>query len=319
MNAPARPSAAPPPDAPHPSSRSSRPRSLRPALALAAALGLAGSSAPGVLAHPRGTAWEAAGNVVSVRVLVGNKATPLYQAAGRADRRYFEASRGRNYALAVRNESGDRVGVLITVDGLNVVSGERSSLGNQESMYVLGPWEEAEIQGWRTSLDEVRRFVFVDEERSYAERTGQGNGDLGWIRVLAFREVGVPRPCVGDDFGSRDARESSRADESGPPSAGAAAPPREQKADADANAGSLSKNRVERQAEAVPGTGWGDRRRDVVTRTLFRAEPTPTDHVVLRYEYAAGLLALGIDCHRPSNRLRERDAGEYGFARPPRG
>jgi len=37
-------------------------------------------------------------------------------------------------------------------------------------------------------MRDVRRFVFVDEERSYAERTGQANGDMGWIRVLSFRE-----------------------------------------------------------------------------------------------------------------------------------
>src|SRR5439155_442973 len=99
-----------------------------------------------------------------------------------SDRLYFQAFKGRNYSLVVRNNTGRRVGVLIAVDGLNVVTGERSSLSRNESMYVLDPNERAVIRGWRTSLDQVRRFVFVDEEHSYAERTDQANGDLGWIR-----------------------------------------------------------------------------------------------------------------------------------------
>ena len=45
----------------------------------------------------------------------------------------------------------------------------RSSLDRGESMYVLDPGESATIRGWRTSLDQIRQFVFVNEERSYAE------------------------------------------------------------------------------------------------------------------------------------------------------
>ena len=58
------------------------------------------------------------GRLVDVQVLVGNQATPLYIAPGRWDRRYFQALRGRNYALAVTNNTGRRIGVLIAVDGL---------------------------------------------------------------------------------------------------------------------------------------------------------------------------------------------------------
>jgi hypothetical protein len=125
---------------------------------------------------------------VDVQIQVDGRVAPLYLAPGHFDRRYFQAFRGRNYSLVVRNNTGRRVGVLIAVDGLNVLNGEISNLSGQESMYVLDPYERAEIRGWRTSLDDVRRFVFVDEERSYAERSDKANGDMGWIRVLSFRE-----------------------------------------------------------------------------------------------------------------------------------
>src|SRR6266850_4804599 len=151
-------------------------------------------AALGLFAKPS-SAWQrddfdftADGRLVDVQVLVGGRSVPLFTAPGRYDRNYFQAFKGRNYSLVLRNNSDRRIGVLIAVGGLNVISGNRSSMSRNESMYVLDPYEQTTINGWRTSLDEVRKFVFVDEERSYAERTGQANGDMGWIRVLAFRE-----------------------------------------------------------------------------------------------------------------------------------
>src|SRR5262245_46977501 len=66
------------------------------------------------------------GTLVEVQVLVDGRRTPFYTAPGQWDRSYFEASHGQNYALRIRNRTDRRVGVLIAVDGLNVVNGERS-------------------------------------------------------------------------------------------------------------------------------------------------------------------------------------------------
>ena len=68
-----------------------------------------------------------------------------------------------------------------------------------------------------------------------------------------------------------------------------------------------------------PGTGWGDRHYDPVRETRFTSEGPAVDHLVLRYEYESGLLALGIEPRHgwPHERLRQRDS-ELGFARPPR-
>ncbi|HUK63667.1 MAG TPA: hypothetical protein VLV15_10040, partial [Dongiaceae bacterium] len=128
------------------------------------------------------------GRLVDVQLRVDGEASPLCVGPGHDDRRYFQAFAGRNYSIVLRNNTGRRVAVLLAVDGLNAVNGEISSLRPSEDMYVLGAYEQATIRGWRTSLDEVRRFVFVDERKSYAQRTGQANSDMGWIRVLSFRE-----------------------------------------------------------------------------------------------------------------------------------
>jgi len=275
------------------------------------------------------------GRLVDVQVLVGNQATPLYIAPGRWDRRYFQALRGRNYALALSNNSGRRIGVLIAVDGLNVVNGQRSSLGSGEAMYVLDPWERTVIRGWRSSLDDVRKFVFVDEERSYAERTGQANGDLGWIRVLAFNEArpwvellgrinGRERVDESQPYGSRESkddgapqaerRDKSAAPESATPPVAEGGP--QGKSEGDNR--TFTRQEVPSPAPSAPGTGYGEKRHDPVRRVWFVPVPVATDHLVLRYEYASGLRALGIEPRGSRDRLWERERGELGFAQPPR-
>jgi hypothetical protein len=261
-----------------------------------------------------GSHGVANGNLVDVQVQVEGRTAPFYFRPGYWDRHYFQAFKGRNYSLVVRNNTGRRVGVLIAVDGINVVNGEKSRLARNESMYVLGPYERAVIRGWRTSLDDIRQFVFVDEERSYAERTGQANGDLGWIRVLSFNE---DRPVVryrpGDE---RDWLGRNGDLEDGP-----AAP----RAQAEEKEGRLNEGRQDLRSksesfhgepDANPGTGWGSGRYDPVRETEFRAARHATDQVILRYEYASGLRAIGIIPGR--NRLWDREQGTLGFAQPPR-
>jgi hypothetical protein len=217
----------------------------------------------------------------------------LFLAPGRSDRWYFEAFHGRNYSLVIRNNTGARVGVLIAVDGLNVVDGERSRLSRHEAMYVLDPHERAEIRGWRTSLEEVRRFVFVDEERSYAARSGKANSDMGWVRVLAFREAGGYRYShrirpwreQRNELGQEDepsGLEQESAEE--PPPAAAAPGDTRSEMKAEGNRRFDWDSHGRERDDSHPGTGWGERSHDVVNRTWFTPESRATDHIVLRYE-----------------------------------
>jgi hypothetical protein len=250
------------------------------------------------------------GRLVDVQVLVNGRLSPLYAAPGRDDRSYFQAFRGQNYSLLLHNNTDRRVGVLIAVDGLNVITGEQSGQSRNEAMYVLDPYEETTISGWRTSQDEVRRFVFVDEEHSYAERTGQANGDLGWVRVLAFREQRSP----WDDIRKYRYEKAPYEGEAG------RAPLAPQSKAAPQLQGTPPEAQMygNREDDSNPGTGWGDRKSDHVSRTDFRAEANPVDRITLRYEYARGLAQLGIRIQRNGGRTWERERGEIGFAAPPR-
>lgn len=314
------------------------PRLLALVLLPALMLGVLAAS-PTFAARASGFESTADGRLVDIQVQVDGRTAPLYLTNG-SDRHYFQAFRGRHYALVVTNNTGRRVGVLVAVDGLNVVNGQRSRLAAGEAMYVLDPWERTVIRGWRSSLQDVRQFVFVDEERSYALRTGQANGDLGWVRVLAFKERGQrwfdnspgqinERERTKDEilpYGSREERDdesplTQRRDQSG-------AAPEANGTEGDAARPNTStwgqtkslygNDHAPAPQSAVPGTGWGDKQRDPVRRVWFVPEAYATDQLVLRYEYASGLRALGIFPHQFRDRLWEREHGELGFAQPPR-
>ena len=295
------------------------------------------------VAHAQGNTWSeerpqvwrgletwAEGQLVDVQVRVDGQASPLYFAPGRADRRYLQAFAGRNYSLVLRNNTGRRVAALIAVDGLNVVSGEISRLRANEQMYVLAPWQTMTIRGWRTNLHEVRRFVFVDERRSYAERTGQANSDMGWIRVLAFREQQLLTwgrtksqyrdggPSAQGPQESPEARAPQSTEELTPAPTKNTAPQSGGKAVVPESQGDMARGEAG-EGGSFPGTGWGDRRQDPVRRVEFNPEKHATDHLMFRYEYASGLRALGIvPVTGPwRTRLGERD-GDLGFAKPPK-
>ncbi len=279
----------------------------------------------------RGLESWAEGDLVDVQVRVDGQAAPLYFAPGRSDdRRYLQAFAGRNYSLVLRNNTGKRVAVLLAVDGLNAVSGEISRLRSDEQMYVLAPWQSTTIRGWRTNLNEVRRFVFVDERRSYAERTGQSNSDMGWIRVLAFREQqrlawghlkSSDRdhgPSAQDSKESAKARANEPSEEVAPAPTRAAAPQSSGKAVVPEAEGNMARGESSDE-RSFPGTGWGDRATDPVRRVTFEPEKRAADHLVFRYEYASGLRALGIIPVTGPWRVRlgDRD-GNLGFAKPPK-
>ena len=131
-----------------------------------------------------------AGSLVDVAVEVAGVPVPLYDAVDGSGRLYFEAREGCAYALRLSNRSHERLGTLVVVDGLNAISGEREEIGRGRPgrLYVLAPWAQVEVRGWRTSLDQVRQFTFVDERSSYAARVGKANARMGWVEVAVYRD-----------------------------------------------------------------------------------------------------------------------------------
>ena len=261
---------------------------------------------------------EVPGSLVSVSVEVDGAPVPLFWAPDGSGRWYLEAREGSAYAVTVANRTSERLGVVIAVDGLNVISGERqrwpSWWGGSDPgrMYVLQPWGAATVQGWRTSLNEIRRFTFVDEEISYAARSGKTTSKMGWIEIAVFRErerdalLGLSRKnraSAEEKSGARDeATASGRA--------------------GDAEVGRAPSGEDDGPARSYPGTGWGPEADDPAVVVEFEPERRPSQRITLRYEYAQTLVTLGV-LPRPrhgGDRLAERERGELaqrGFASSP--
>lgn len=186
--------------------------------------------------------------------------------------RWVAGQQGHRYSVRLRNGSAERVLVVLSVDGLNAISGEVAAPG--QTGYVLNPWQTTDIHGWRKSSDEVAQFVFTDPDRSYAARTGRPD-NIGVIGVAVFHEAG---------------RVSW---EAAPAVAGAA----DAKARPQARASTMESARVTGSSSPAPqlGTGHGQREASRVRNTAFeRATADPAQQLQVRYDSERNLRARGI-------------------------
>ncbi len=205
-------------------------------------------------------------------------------------RAYLEAINGKNYRVRIRNLDNQRIGLVIAVDGRNIISGEQSNLRSTEQMYILGPYEQASYDGWRTSQKQVHRFYFTDAENSYADAWGDHSA-MGVIAVAAFHEK--IRPIPQRRLKSESRRESGK---SRSPSAMAEAEPTE-------------------DAALQPGTGFGNEQYSPVRIVQFDPQPRPAEKIFYKYEWQETLCFKGIlNCRQPKNRFWSDDPEQYGYA-----
>lgn len=182
---------------------------------------------------------------------------------------------GNRYSVRLANTTGQRVLVVLSVDGVNAVTGQTANPA--QAGYVLEPWESAEISGWRKSMDDIAQFVFTDLGDSYAARTGRPR-NVGVIGVAVFQEARpryYPAPAVARE--SEPARNQAKA------------------APAAADHGVASEHSADSSTRQRMGTGHGQREWSPVAQTRFvRATVTPAQLSELRYDQRSRLLALGV-------------------------
>jgi hypothetical protein len=237
-----------------------------------------------------------AGTLADIYVL--NRSTgerlPVYDHGGKM---YISGNPGDRYALQVVNRTGARLLTVISVDGVNVVSGDTAS--HEQTGYVFSPWQSYEITGWRKSQNEVAAFYFTSLPDSYAARTDRPQ-NVGVIGVAVFREWTRPRPVLPAP--------SPLEKQSGAPGATMRKESRADSADRAADTSSSATSRsapAAREAEAVSqealrmqdqlGTGHGERERSDVTYTQFRrASRQPEEILTIYYDRHENLVARGI-------------------------
>jgi len=245
------------------------------------------------------------GSLVSVDVYDRNDGTSLtvYSKDGR---RYVVGTPGHEYAVRIRNNTGERILAVTSVDGVNVVTGETAA--PDQSGYVIDAYGSVEIAGWRKSLERTAAFYFTDLGDSYAARTGRPN-NVGVVGVAVFREKAPPvvwrrQP---DRIASRDAAAERRdaASNALPAPPMAAAPPAEagsgmadaapaaRQESAAESVGAMAKSA--RSLGSPLGTGHGRSEASYAQRVNFeRASTVAAENVAIQYDRRENLIAMGV-------------------------
>jgi hypothetical protein len=209
----------------------------------------------------------------------------------RVVKQYLEARRGEAYGIVVLNGSPERIGVVVAVDGRNIISGRRSDLRSGEQMYIVGPYETARYDGWRTGRDQVNRFFFTNTGDSYSVRTFSDTSALGVIAVAVYREKERPQALLEQQ--------------------------RPGKVPASPQAGCAPRSKKEAAIEDRAATGFGDAQYSSVVTVEFEPERTAVQRTLVKYEWREELCRKGlIRCgQEPGNRLWD----DEGFAPYPPG
>lgn len=243
-----------------------------------------------------GCATAAVPPLLDLQLVDRDSGSALAQYAS-AGRRYSPGTPGAKYAIRLSNRSSERVLVVLSVDGVNAITGDTAGFG--QVGYVLAPWQSADIAGWRKSDDRIAAFEFTSLGESYAARTGRP-ANVGVIGAAVFREVPPPPPppppaplAMPEVPVPPRVSPAPLSSQAGAPqtmlgAADAAKP-------AAAAAESATRVESERTARAKLGTGHGAAEWSPITRTDFRRRTTQPEQLLeIHYDSQVNLIAAGI-------------------------
>jgi hypothetical protein len=236
-------------------------------------------------------AAHAVGNRADITVYdrATHRTLPVYWHEGRA---YVVGNPGNEYQVTVRNRAGEDLLAVVSVDGVNVMSGETAT--TQQSGYVVSGGDRVDIRGWRKSMGESAAFYFTSLGDSYAARTGRP-ANVGVIGVALFtRKPEYKAAPFSNNAPERDwdPRQKGRAESFLSPGMTAPSPAAPPASAADGAS-------VQRRAQAEPasplGTGHGRRESSQVVWTTFdRSTTDPIETVTIHYDSYRNLVARGI-------------------------
>ena len=119
-----------------------------------------------------------------MRVLVNGRPVREYTHKGM---QFIESRHGSNYSIKIKNDNGARVMAVVSVDGLDVITGKPAEKTNKG--YIVDAYSSTEIKGYRLSDTDSAAFVFVSKDKSYVANAAQGDKrNSGVIGIRVFEE-----------------------------------------------------------------------------------------------------------------------------------
>lgn len=216
---------------------------------------------------PTPNVGQVRGEAVLLEVVSGREVLPIFTLKGRS---YLLGTEGLSYVLEIENRTDERIEVVVSVDGRDVITGAEADFRKHRG-YVLGGKEKIPVEGFRRTLDAVAAFEFSSIEESYASKMGD-DGNVGVIGLAVFREQ--PRPV--DETPVEIAQAKRR--------------------EAPSAARSLSAQGEAAQEDRALGTKYGDTVDSTAEIVPFvRMNSTdPQEILVLYYDDRAGLEQVGV-------------------------
>lgn len=238
-----------------------------------------------------GPAWAQTNNLVNISVInrdTGETLRTWYHDG----RLYVAGNPGTRYGLRFFNHTGGRVLAVVSVDGVNILTGETANYDQRG--YVLGPWESYDVNGWRKSQTAIAAFQFAPLSGSYAAKTGRP-GDVGVIGMAVFQERKPPPAPLSENMDQPAPDIARRAPMLAPPSA----PPPSLAAPAPPPAARSALGEMPRPSGALAdeklGTAHGASEWSVINIVNFvRATDAPQGVSLIEYDTWDHLVARGI-------------------------
>lgn len=213
-------------------------------------------------------------NKINVTVLVNGRKIKEYQHNGNS---FVEAKYGSNYSIRVANNSYHRVMAIISVDGVDVISGKEAT--DASPGYVIDGQSSLNIDGFRVDNSTVAKFTFTEKDKSYTKEVVTGSSkNCGVIGVRVFSEkqkpiaIRSPQPEYG--FGSKKNYYSPFDDS--------------------ITCYSKSILGTKSASPFSVGTSWGEAEKSEVKSVEFISQDLISD-ITLYYTDKKGLVSLGVD------------------------
>lgn len=234
----------------------------------------------------------AVGSLVDVTVYdqTERRTLPVHRHEGR---HYVVGKPGNEYQIRVRNRTGGDILSVVSVDGVNAVSGETAAW--HQTGYVLGPHQGFAVKGWRKSLERVAGFFFTEHPNSYAARTGRPD-NVGVIGVAVFRRKVEPAARIEQSPPRSEPAPGAREDSPFPAPAEAASSAGDPAPANESAAARLIAPDAYRAGKAPSlGTGHGRSQTSRVSYASFeRATERPEEVIAIHYDTFSNLVALGV-------------------------
>lgn len=268
-----------------------------------------------------------------VEIIVNGKTVKQYTHQGKV---YIEARSGTEYSIKIKNDAWNRKLAVITVDGVNVITGQPQDEGVGQG-YIVKGYDSIDIKGFRKDSDSVGAFKFTKKGNSYCNEQGlKGNNGVIGVRIFAekerpvvmYRSITIPRIELGcHTKGFVD----TSIDDIGPTGpVGPLGPLGEAGIDNVTYTTSVSNPRTLdfmnvkcscSSDKASPdfdlGTTWGQKINDAVTYTSFDTEPQYHTDYVIYYDTRSNLEEIGINFRKEKEVFYPKAFG--AFATPPKG